>query len=213
MAIDITNHELPCDTHNTYDVYFFNDNIYTTVTNDPATVTDWISVVKSVHRRRLHSLIVGLDVEWRPSFSRHYQNPVATLQLCVGRRCLIFQLIHSNYVPDSLADFISENSYTFVGVGIKSDLEKLEKDYGIGGDAHAVDLGKLAAAEYDQKELKNVGLKGLASFVLGKEMAKPKGVTVSRWDERWLTNEQVKYACVDAFVSFEIGRILNASDF
>ncbi|KAL0339820.1 UNVERIFIED_CONTAM: hypothetical protein Sradi_4498800 [Sesamum radiatum] len=187
MVIDIEDHDLPCHTHNTYDVFFFDDITFTTVTHDPDTVSDWISEIKSVHRRRLRSLIVGLDVEWRPSFTSQYQNPVATLQLCVGHRCLIYQLIHFPHIPESLVDFLSDEDFTFVGVGIKSDLEKLDKDYGIAGDAHAVELGKRAADEYDRKELKKAGLKGLSSFVLRRELEKPQRVTMSRWDNRWLT--------------------------
>ncbi|KAL3637095.1 hypothetical protein CASFOL_019394 [Castilleja foliolosa] len=63
------------------------------------------------------------------------------------------------------------------------------------------------------KGLKNAGLKTLARTVLGREVEKPNAVTMSGWDNRWLTPDQVQYACVDAFVSFEIGRILNASAF
>lgn len=66
---------------------------------------------------------------------------------------------------------------------------------------------------YKMKDLKNAGLKTLARTVLGKEMEKPKWVTRSSWDNRWLTPDQVQYACIDAYVSFEIGRVLNASAF
>ncbi|KAL6525592.1 hypothetical protein OROHE_015899 [Orobanche hederae] len=213
MAIEITNHDLPYDTHNTYDVFFFGDTVLTTVTTDSDTVSSWISDIRFIHRFRLHNLIVGLDVEWRPSYSS-YQNPVATLQICVGRRCLIYQIIHNDgCIPESLADFLSDDDFTFVGVGVDSDLEKLYSGYGIGGDARTVDLRQLAAARYGQNYLKNVGIQELASLVLEKEVDKPRYVTMSRWDDRWLSDDQVKYACVDAFVSFEIGRILNASRF
>lgn len=59
-------------------------------------------------------------------------------------------------------------------------------------------------------DMRRAGLKTLSSFVLRKEMDKPQWVTLSRWDYRWLMEDQVMYACVDAFVSFEIGRLLNA---
>ncbi|KAL6530595.1 hypothetical protein OROMI_028484 [Orobanche minor] len=213
MAIEITNHDLPYDTHNTYDVFFFGDTVLTTVTTDSDTVSSWISDIRFIHRFRLHNLIVGLDVEWRPSYSS-YQSPVATLQICVGRRCLIYQIIHNDgCIPEALADFLSDDDFTFVGVGVDSDLEKLYSGYGIGGDARTVDLRQLAAARYGQNYLKNVGIQELASLVLEKEVDKPRYVTMSRWDDRWLTDDQVQYACVDAFVSFEIGRNLNASRF
>ncbi|KAI3446547.1 hypothetical protein Pfo_029137 [Paulownia fortunei] len=211
MAIDIVDHELPYDTHNTYDVVFFADSVYTTVTHDPAIASQWISDIESIHRRRLHCLIVGLDVEWRPNFSRHVNNPVATLQLCVGRRCLIYQLIHCPSIPSSLINFLANPNYTFVGIGIKEDLEKLEEDYEFGFNTNTVDLRNLAADEYGMRELKSAGLKGLSRVVLGKDVEKPKRVTMSRWDNQWLTPPQVQYACIDAFVCFEIGRILNAS--
>ncbi|KAL2501985.1 Werner Syndrome-like exonuclease [Forsythia ovata] len=210
MAITIHDHQLPDDTHNLYDVNFFGDIIHTLVTHEPSMVSQWVSEIQSLNP--LHNrLIVGLDVEWRPNFNRNIENPVATLQLCVDRRCLIYQLIHSPSVPPPLIDFLSNQNYTFVGIGIKADLEKLEEDYGFGYSANAVDLRQLAADTYQMRELKNTGLKSLARFVLGKEVEKPNRVTMSRWDYRWLTPVQVQYACVDAFVSFEIGRVLNAA--
>ncbi|KAH6783086.1 hypothetical protein C2S52_008045, partial [Perilla frutescens var. hirtella] len=204
----IIDHKLPYDTHNTYDVIFFGEPIHTTVTCDPTIAAQWISDVEAaIHRRRLHQLIVGLDIEWRPPFSRDVNNPAATLQLCVGRRCLIFQLIHSPFVPPALMNFLANPCYTFVGSGIKHDVEKLEEDHKFGFNTNTVDLRELAATKYERPDLKKYGLKSLASLVLEKEMEKPKEVTLSCWDKP----PQVHYACVDAFVSFEIGRILNAS--
>ncbi|XP_022883278.1 Werner Syndrome-like exonuclease [Olea europaea var. sylvestris] len=208
MAITIEDYRLPYDTHNLFDVDFFGDIIHTLVTHDPGMVSEWLSEIESLNNHC--RLIVGLDVEWRPSFSR-LQNPVALLQLCVGRRCLVYQLIHSSYIPDHLVEFLSEQDYTFVGVGIESDLDKLERDYGFGFNANAVDLRELAAYTYQMRNLQNTGLKNLASFVLGKEFEKPRRVTMSRWDYRWLTLDQVQYACVDAYISFEIDRVLNAA--
>lgn len=67
----------------------------------------------------------------------------------------------------------------------------------------------MAARVYEMPGLRNAGLKELTRVVLGKEIKKPKSVTMSRWDNQWLTSAQVMYACVDAYVSFEIARVLN----
>ncbi|KAI7998243.1 Werner Syndrome-like exonuclease [Camellia lanceoleosa] len=150
----------------------------------------------AIHRPRLHRLIVGLDIEWRPN-NRFHDNPAATLQLCVDRRCLIFQLIYSPQIPQSLFDFLNNRIYTFVGVGIHSDVEKLTEDYGL-SVATTIDLLSLAA-DCDMIELRNAGLKNLAREVLGKEIEQPKRITMSRWDNEWLYPEQVQYACIDAF--------------
>ncbi|KAF5474650.1 hypothetical protein F2P56_006533, partial [Juglans regia] len=210
MAISIFDHELPFDTHNLYDVSFDSDQIRTLLTRCPSMVDSWISDIYRIHRRGLQRLVVGLDLEWRPSFNRHVQNPVATLQLCVGRHCLIFQLIHAPYIPQSLVDFLGRTDFTFVGVGIKSDVEKLLDDYGL-EVAYVVDLQLLAVEELGTMQLRNAGLMQLAWEVLGKQIEKPRNITMSRWDNEWLTCAQVQYACLDAFLSLEIGRHLNAA--
>lgn len=44
--------------------------------------------------------------------------------------------------------------------------------------------------------------------LFGMVFEKPKRVTMSGWNNLKLIDKQVQYACVDAFVSFEIGRRL-----
>ncbi|THG01362.1 hypothetical protein TEA_015171 [Camellia sinensis var. sinensis] len=152
--------------------------------------------ITAIHRPRLHRLIVGLDIEWRPN-NRFHDNPAATLQLCVGHRCLVFQLIYSPQIPQSLFDFLNNRIYTFVGVGIHSDVEKLAEDYGL-SVATTVDLLSLAA-DCGMIELRNAGLKNLAREVLGKEIEQPRRITMSRWDNEWLYPEQVQYASLMLF--------------
>ncbi|KAF5788740.1 putative DNA helicase [Helianthus annuus] len=139
--------------------------------------------------------------------TRNLENPIATLQLCVGRHCLIFQILLATLIPESLVNFLGNPSYIFVGVGIENDVEKLRKDYGV-EVAKTVDLRTLATDVYGVREFKKAGLLQLARIVLGKEINKPKSVTMSRWDDQCLTLLQVQYASVDAFLSFQIGMIL-----
>uniref|UniRef100_A0A5B7BMQ8 Putative Werner Syndrome-like exonuclease n=1 Tax=Davidia involucrata TaxID=16924 RepID=A0A5B7BMQ8_DAVIN len=206
MTISIRDFGLPYQSYRLYDVNFFDDTIKTLVTDTPCIVDTWISDMERLHNHRLHKLIVGLDIEWH-----HGPNPAATLQLCIGRNCLIFQLIFAPEIPQSLRDFLTDNDYTFVGVGIDKDVQKLYDDYGL-DVSNTVDLGYLAASELGQKWLRSVGLVRLAREVLGKDFEKPKWVTLSDWDDDWLSLDQIQYACVDAFVSFEIGRCLNAGN-
>ncbi|CAN0891046.1 3'-5' exonuclease [Linum grandiflorum] len=210
-TISIVDHRLPDDTHNLYDVTFFTDEIQTLLTQSPAPLHQWLLETTQQQQSSGSSVavVVGLDVEWRPNFSRNHNNPIATLQLCVGGRCVIFQLIHSPSIPQSLFDFLQSKDFVFVGVGIESDVEKLVEDYGL-MVGNSLDLRGLAAEKLGDKALKNSGLKQLAREVLGKEIEKPKRVSMSRWDNIWLTPLQVQYACIDAFLSYKIGDTLNA---
>ncbi|XP_059659817.1 3'-5' exonuclease-like [Cornus florida] len=115
-------------------------------------------------------------------------------------------------IPQSLADFLSDVDFTFVGVGIENDAQKLFDDYGL-HVSNWVDLRGLAAGRLNDAELYHAGLVRLAGDVLGMNFQKPKSVTLSDWDANWLSDDQILYAWVDAFVSFEIGRYLNAGVF
>jgi ribonuclease D len=189
-----------------YNVQFHGHAIATTVTSSGDAVDDWLHEIRAVHRRRLHKLVVGLDVEWRPTFSADY-SPTALLQLCVGRRCLIVQLLHADYLPDALADFLAEPNYRFVGVGVEGDADRLRDDYGL-EVANKVDLGKLAAEVMHRPDLHHAGLKDIAGVVMFVDMEKPHWVRAGPWDACSLSDQQIKYASIDAFVSFEVGRIL-----
>ncbi|KAI3933529.1 hypothetical protein MKW92_033689 [Papaver armeniacum] len=207
MAIEVFIRDLPNhypDTQQVYSVTVDNEHVYTVVTKSASAVEHWIERIYSDYNDFLHNLVVGLDVEWNP----FYYNRVATLQLCVGRRCLIFQMIHADEIPESLHGFLSNPKFTFVGVNIQSDVDRLGGDYNTCVQS-VVDLRYLAADMYGRKDLKNAGLMGLARVVLGcGEIEKPRNVTLSNWDQYHLTPAQIKYACVDAYVSFKIGKQL-----
>lgn len=200
-AISITD-STPNPNNDLFDVTFNTHLIKTTVTADPTVISTWISAVRTtVH----HHHLIGLDIEWRPNTSRYSDNPAATLQLCAGPTltCLIIQLLHCpSPLPKSLFEFLADERYTFVGVGIDTDAEKLVGDYEL-SVKKSVDLASL---EVDGR--RKLGLKEMARVVMGVEIAKPKSVTMSRWDCGWLSYQQIQYACVDAFLSFEIGRRL-----
>nr|GMC85053.1 Werner Syndrome-like exonuclease [Ipomoea batatas] len=113
-----------------HQVEFHGVNLRVTVTKRAAEVDQWVSEVVHNNRLVLHNLIVGLDIEWHPCLVGEH-NPVATLQLCVGKTCLIFQLLHRDYTPHSLIAFLANPQFTFVGVGVGDDAQKLRLDHGL----------------------------------------------------------------------------------
>ncbi|KAM0841811.1 hypothetical protein ACQ4PT_058773 [Festuca glaucescens] len=143
----------------------------------------------------------------RHCYARGQQNPVALLQLYVGRRCLIFQLLHADCIPGYLAHFLADPNFRFVGVGVQGDADLLNKDHRL-QVANTVDLRGLAAERMGKPELRQAGLQALVRAVMGAELEKPKNVRMGPWDACDLSDEQIRYACIDAFVSFKIGRKL-----
>lgn len=78
--------------------------------------------------------------------------------------------------------------------------------------ANVRDLRSLAAEELNVPELYWAGLDTLGLCTLGFEVSTPRYITTSRWDNRSLTEEQVEYAAVDAFVSCGVGRTLTSDN-
>ncbi|XP_004514491.1 3'-5' exonuclease-like [Cicer arietinum] len=208
MAITTVDYALPYHTHNKYDVSFHSEIIHTMVTDAPSMVTEWLSNLSC--NRHNGRFLVGLDVEWLPNRQRFVDNPIAVLQLCVDRECLVFQILHASFVPQSLVSFLENKDNTFVGVGIQDDVVKLLRDHSL-VVTNFVELRTLAAQRFSGPEVRSFGLKTLALRVLDKDIEKPKKITMSKWDNLRLTAQQVQYACIDAFASFEIGRILYSS--
>lgn len=149
-------------------------------------------------RYKSGGLIVGLGVQWTPPST----NKVATLQLCVGHKCLIFQICRSNSIPWILREFLSDGGVKFVGVRNYVDAEMLARGYKL-HVKNVVELGGVAGCG-------GASMEKLASLVLGFDgVKKSEWVGRSEWDQRELDLQQVEYACVDAFVSFGIGKKLS----
>ncbi|KAL6614801.1 hypothetical protein ACP70R_037071 [Stipagrostis hirtigluma subsp. patula] len=185
--------------------------VKTTVASDGGAVERFLDEVRgdSGHHQ---ALMVGIDTEWRlvdQPEGRRRAHRMAVLQLCVGRRCLVFQIVHADYVPDALHRFLASPDVRFFGVGVDGDVKRLSEDCGL-EVANAVELTKLAVEALSRPELKGAGLKTLTREVMGVCIDKPKQVTMSKWDAEPLSSEQVQYACIDAFVSYEVGRLLLA---
>ncbi|KAI3907878.1 hypothetical protein MKW92_029984 [Papaver armeniacum] len=197
------------------------EQIKTVVTKDAETVDHWIQQIYSDYKETLDrcaknkddwgSFIVALDVEWKPAVYDN-QAPIAILKLYVSSwfrsgRCLIFQISRCFQLPKSLHRFLEDDNLRFVGLDVECVARKLEKEFDL-SVKRAVDLRDLVAENYPQKEkeVKSLDLMGLAKIVLrSKEIERPRDVTVSNWNQKYLTQPQIMYAVVDAYVAFQIG--------
>ncbi|KAK8565556.1 hypothetical protein V6N13_020653 [Hibiscus sabdariffa] len=129
---------------------------------------------------------------------------VAILQLCDGVTCLIIQLPGLNFMPNSLLNFLQLPDFTFVGIGIKDTVAKLEREHGL-GCKNAVELGQLAAGVMQMPHLAACGLDVLANMVEPLRLEKPTSVVFSDWGKQILNKKQIKFAAANVFAYFKIG--------
>ncbi|CAO2162264.1 unnamed protein product [Urochloa humidicola] len=185
-------------------VRFGSAAIDTTVTRDAAAADEWVRAVRAANSLGA-PLIVGLDCEWKPNYCSWTTSKVAILQLCAGTRCLILQLFYVDRIPASIRSFLADPNVRFVGIGVGEDAAKLATDYGLACSA-AVDVeGRCNDLLGRYSGGRRLGLKGFAREVLGLVMEKPLHVTRSNWENHVLDEAQIRYACIDAYVSYKLG--------
>jgi ribonuclease D len=153
---------------------------------------------------------MGLDIEYRPVFKRGIpQSKTSVLQLSVGDSVLVAQLLQIGGIPSALAELLEDGSVAKAGVGIDEDVRKLLRDWHVTVRG-AVDLSRLMQTQCAEPSY--LSLAKLSLRVLGLDMCKQKKITLSNWEKKNLTTEQIRYAALDAWVGSECFAVLGSAD-
>lgn len=99
-----------------HEVEIFDRTIVTTVTNRVAAIEKWIADVSTDGGC---NQFIGFDAMVYEGYDESLPR-IATVQLCVGRRCLVirFEEMKSKYLP-KLERFLMREGNTFVGVSAR----------------------------------------------------------------------------------------------
>ncbi|PIA61002.1 hypothetical protein AQUCO_00300491v1 [Aquilegia coerulea] len=146
----------------------------------------------TIFDNQIHTFVTSDAHMFDHFFVDFVSNPRFEVDRSKGHLMVGLDLISAPEIPEILAMFLSCSEVKFVGVGIQRDVEKLMQ-------------------QMNRSELRYAVLKDLAREVLGLVVEKPKRITVSRWDAPQLTFDQIQYASIDAYLSFEIGKMLMIS--
>ncbi|XP_047168318.1 uncharacterized protein LOC124837078 [Vigna umbellata] len=147
--------------------------------------------------------VIGIDIELSILGDK---TKCVTLHLCDGQSCLIIQLLHMKSIPMSLLNFLRLPNYTFVGVGIKDDLHKLEVEYGI-RCKNAVDIGPLAASVMKMPRLSGCGIDELTRVVNNLDLRshRPLFAVFKNWRDPELSKKLAKLATVNVYSYYKVG--------
>lgn len=140
--------------------------------------------------------LLGFDTETRPAFKKGVYHKVSLLQLATKNKAYLFRL-NKISLPKELADILSDDAIIKTGVAIKDDIKALQKLKRFLPGAF-VELQKYV----DDFGIEDNGLKKITGNVLGFRILK--GARLTNWDNKTLTDMQLKYAATDAWVSYEI---------
>ena len=140
--------------------------------------------------------VLGFDTETRPAFKTGQYFLPSLLQLAGNNKVYLFRL-NKIGLPLSLKSLLEDHSIIKTGVAVNQDVKEMLKisDF---YPRNFIDLGDLSHS----KGLKHHGLRGLAALLLNFRISK--GSRTSNWDVEILTDNQIKYAATDAWVSRKI---------
>jgi hypothetical protein len=209
-----------------------------------AKIEEFKCSLKTLQRR-----VVGLDIKFVETISQHNiavktnvkfgkcffskkkmvfktisqkDNTAMILLLCVGTNCLIIQLPNFPILPETLVQFLSDETICFLGTGMNNIVSDLNRRYSqrrnvqgnivlINGPVYVkcktgVDIGYLAAKIMRKPDIEKNGIAELAGEV-GMDIKQPIGKCPD-WNAKVFSDEEIKYAMHNAYTSYVIGNKL-----
>lgn len=137
--------------------------------------------------------IIGFDTETKPSFTANTKrNSVALLQLSGRDKAFIFRL-HALGLPMELAAILSSSKVIKVGAAVNDDIKGLQRISKFTPKAF-VDLQSIAA----NWGVLEKSVRKMAAIIIGVRVSKSQ--QLSNWESSELSNAQLNYAAIDAWI-------------
>jgi Ribonuclease D len=141
--------------------------------------------------------VIGFDTETKPCFvPKVPKNKMAILQLAGADKAYIFRLQQVG-VPNELAEILMSEKILKIGAAVHDDIKGL-RAYNNFTAAGFIDLQKLAPS-YGIEEK---SVRKMAAIILNKRVSKSQ--QLSNWESSQLSDAQLRYAAVDAWVCREM---------
>jgi hypothetical protein len=152
--------------------------------------------------------LVAFDAEWAPDHTYGSDNPISVLQLAfpLSRRAYVLQLNRiGGRVPAEVQMMLVNPEVRKIGFAVDfNDRAKMARS-GISLTlASVTDLQELCAAALGVAGQASLSLKNAALGLLGYRLDKDKRLSCSDWASKELTQEQVRYAALDAWVPLRL---------
>lgn len=143
---------------------------------------------------------IGFDSEQKPTFKKgEADNGICLIQLATATKCYLIQIKQiENLKP--LINLLENDKIIKIGTGLKGDNEALFKQFNLRLKA-TIDLENI----FKKLSSKNqIGAKKAASIILNENLQKSKNMSRSNWENKDLSDGQIKYATEDAAVVYDV---------
>lgn len=194
-------------------IMIFGRPVFSIYTNSENLANTWFSLYNGDRRRKR---VVGLHFQLLQPLPACPHPPVASIQICVNGGVFIYHMYCASDLPIALQQFMDDPNNTFFGVNSRREWQLFRRSTLYNGNIAYRSLGTLAALHFGRAELLNADLAQLALTILGEEQLtlndEGEEFTMQEvdldWDKHTLSDEQVMYAVISAYLSYELGRAL-----
>lgn len=151
--------------------------------------------------------IWGFDTETKPNFLKGNPNPnlVSLLQFSGATKTYLFRLKKIG-VPEIIKHILGSPTIIKAGVAVRDDINALRK-IGTFVPNGFIDL----QIEAERFGITDKSLRNLSAIVLGKRISKAQ--QLSNWENEQLSDKQIYYAAVDAWVCRQIYMKFREADY
>ena len=148
--------------------------------------------------------VVGFDCEWDIN-NRHPKSVITDLvQICCSEDTVfLFHLARMNSFPTGLREIVENAKFIKTGVNVSGDVFRLQRQFNlsnVGSDVKDLEM----MANKVLKSNQNWSLDRLCLHVLNKQLPKTQSIRCGNWSDFSLSAEQIKYAALDAYVSWKL---------
>ena len=142
------------------------------------------------------SNVVGFDTETKPARRKGEVNNISLIQISSNEICFLFRTINPKILPFPL-EILEDDGILKIGLSLKDDFGRLRAMT----DFTPRNFIELQTYVKDYGIIDN-GLSRIYADVFGRRISKRQ--RLSNWEADFLTNEQKKYAALDAWATLRI---------
>ena len=145
--------------------------------------------------------LLGFDTESKPSFRKGPVHDISLIQFANATDAWLIRL-NKIGLPDELKSILERKDLLKIGAGLNDDFNRIRNLDSIEPDGF-LDLQKFV----EKFEIESKSLKKLTAIILGFKISKSQ--QLSNWEAEEFTEAQKLYAATDAWVCYEMYRVLS----
>lgn len=145
--------------------------------------------------------LLGFDTESKPSFRKGQVHDISLIQFANNTDAWLIRL-NKIGLPDELKSLLERKDLLKIGAGLNDDFNRIRNLDSIEPDGF-LDLQKFV----EKFEIESKSLKKLTAIILGFKISKSQ--QLSNWEAEEFTEAQKLYAATDAWVCYEMYRVLS----